>query len=135
MKVENRRPYPVYTREVPRWWWLETAPYRRFVARELTSVFVAVFSIILLLFLFALSRGPDAYQGFLRWLESPVSVLLHVVILVAVLYHTLTSIILAAQLQDVRLGGNPVPRRVVMAGLAGAWLVASVLVAYFHLWA
>jgi fumarate reductase subunit C len=135
MKVESRRPYPVYSPEVPRWWWLETAPYRRFVARELTSVFVAVFSVILLLFLFAVSRGREAYEGFLRWLESPASVLLHVVILVAVLYHTLTSIILAAQLQDLRLGGNPVPRRLVMAGLVGAWLVASVIVAYFHLWA
>ncbi len=133
MSVKERR-YPVFVRKVPRWWWLETAPFRRFVFRELTSVFVAAFSVILLLFLLALSRGREAYEGFLRWLDLPGIAVLHVAILVAVLYHTATSIQLASQIQEVRLGRNDVPRRTVMAGLAGAWIVASGVVAYIQVW-
>lgn len=134
MRTEERQRYPVYVREVPRFWWLETGPYRRFVVRELTSVFVAVYSVILLLFLLALSRGREAYEGFLRWLDLPGIVVLHAVILAAVLYHTATSIQLASQIQEARLGGKVVPRRVVMAGLAGGWIVASGIVAYLNIW-
>lgn len=133
MSVEERK-YPVYVREVPRWWWLETAPFRRFVIRELTSVFVAVYSIILLLFLLALSRGREAYEGFLRWLDLPGIVVLHAVILAGVLYHTVTSIQLASQIQEVRLGGKVIPRRSVMVALTGAWLAGSAVVAYIGVW-
>lgn len=132
MKTEERAKYPVYIREVPRWWWLETTPFRRFVLRELTSVFVALFSIILLLFLFALSRGQDHYQGFLHWLDLPLVAVLNVVTLVAVLYHTVTSIQLASQIQEVRFGGRTVPRSTVMIALTAGWIVLSAVLVYVH---
>lgn len=71
MSVTQGGRSPAYVRPMPRTWWLRTRPYRRFAARELTSVAVAAFSVILLSFLFALSRGRDAYEGFLGWLDSP----------------------------------------------------------------
>jgi fumarate reductase subunit C len=111
---------------------MRTAPFRRFVIRELTSVFVAAFSVVLLLFLLALSRGPEAYQGFLRWLDLPGIVVLHAVTLLAVLYHTATSIQLASQIQEVRLGGRTVPRQLLMAGMTGGLIVASAVVAYLN---
>jgi fumarate reductase subunit C len=134
VRAEERPRYPVFVREMPRAWWLRTGPYRRFFARELTSVFVAAFSVILLLLLFALSRGRQAYEGFLRWLDLPGVVLLSAVILVAVLYHTATWLRLTAHVQVVRLRGKVVPRHTVMAGMVGAWIVASGVVAYLHIW-
>lgn len=134
MRAEERPRYPVLVRDVPRAWWLRTGPYRRFFARELTSVFVAAFSVVLLLFLFALSRGRAAYEGFLSWLELPAVVLLSAVILVALLYHTGTWLRLTAHVQVVRLRGKPVRRELVVAGLVAAWLALSALVTYFHIW-
>lgn len=131
MRTEERRRYPVYVRRVPRTWWLGTGPYRRFFARELTSVFVATFSIVLLLFLLALSRGREAYEAFLRWLDLPGIVVLHVVVLVAVLYHTATWLRLTAHVQILRVRGKVVP---LTAALVGAWIVASEIVAYVHIW-
>lgn len=133
MRTEERQRHPVYIEPVPRWWWLKTAPFRRFVLRELTSLFVALFSVILLLFLFALSRGRDHYEGFLNWLDLPLVMVGNVVTLVAVLYHTATSIQLASQIQEVRLGDKVVPRSSVMIGMTGAWIVVSAVVGYIHL--
>ncbi|MEX0832767.1 MAG: fumarate reductase subunit C [Actinomycetota bacterium] len=134
MKTEERSRYPVYVRRIPRTWWLRTGPYRRFAAREFTAVFVAAFSVILLLCLFALSRGREAYEEFLRWLDLPAVVVASALILMATLYHTLTWFKLTAHIQVVRLGRRVVPRDVVTAGLIGTWLVVSAIAAYFYVW-
>jgi fumarate reductase subunit C len=130
----ERGRYLAYVPEYPRSWWLHTGPYRRFAAREITSMFAAAFSGLLLLFLVALSRGREAYEGFLRWLKLPAVVAVFAVILVAVLYHMATWFRLTAHIQVVRLGRKVLPRSVVIAGLFGTWVLASVIVAYIHIW-
>src|SRR5207302_5082214 len=134
VRAEQDRRYPVYVRKVPRTWWLRTGPFRRFAAREITSMFAAIFSVLLLLFLFALSRGPRAYQGFLRWLKLPGVMALFAVILVALLYHTATWFRLSTHILVVRLGRRVVSPAVVGAAMVAAWLAASALVLYFHVW-
>jgi len=134
VRTEAPRRYPVYVPEVPRDWWLRTAPYRRFAAREFTAVFAAVFSVILLLFLSALSQGKDAYEGFLRWLRLPAVVAFSSIILLAMLYHAGTWFRLTAHIQVIRIGPNEVPRGVVVAALLGIWIVVSAIVAYLYVW-
>jgi fumarate reductase subunit C len=126
--------YPVYVPKMSRHWWLGNPGYRRFAARELTAVFAAAYSVILLLFLVALSRGPGAYEGFLRWLNHPGTVALHVVLLVAILYHAGTWFRLTSRAVVVRLGRRTVPGRAVEVGLFGGWVVASGIIAYFLVW-
>lgn len=115
-----------------RTWWLRTKAYRRFAAREATSLFAAAFSLILLLFLFALSRGPQAYDGFLRWLERPGTVILSAVIFVAILYHVGTWFRLTSHILVVRLGRFVVPRNVLIGALVSLWLFVSGLVLYLY---
>ena len=134
VKTEAPSRYPSYVPKVPRTWWLRTAPYRRFAAREFTAVFAAAFSVVLLLFLFALSRGKESYEGFLGWLRLPAVVIFSSIILVAMLYHAATWFRLTAHIQEVRLGRHAVPRWVVVAALTGVWVVASAVVAYFYVW-
>jgi fumarate reductase subunit C len=124
----------VYVPKVPTTWWLRTAPFRRFAAREFTAVFAAAFSAILLLLLLALSRGQETYEGFLRWLRLPAVIVLSSVIFVALLYHAITWFRLTSHIQVVRLGGNVVPRRVVVGALVGTWVVVSSLVVYLLVW-
>ena len=134
MRAGDGRRYPVYVRRPSRTWWLRTAAYRRFAFREATAVFAGAFSVILLLFLFALSRGREAYEGFLRWLQLPGIVVLSAVIVVATLYHMGTWLRLTSQILVVRLGSRVVPRNAVTAGLVALWLVVSGLVAYLTGW-
>jgi fumarate reductase subunit C len=121
-------------RREPRTWWLRSPGFRRFAAREITSVFAAGFSVVLLLFLWALSRGREAYEGFLRWLDHPATVALFAVILAAMLYHAGTWFRLTAHVQVVRLGRWEVPRQAVTATLFVVWIGASALIAYIHIW-
>jgi succinate dehydrogenase subunit C len=134
VRSETPRRYPVYVPKVPRTWWLRTASYRRFAAREFTAMFAAAFSVVLLLFLSAVSRGKEAYEGFLRWLQLPGVVVLSSIILVAMLYHAATWFRLTAHIQEVRLGRNVVPRAVVVGVLCGVWIVVSAIVAYLLAW-
>jgi fumarate reductase subunit C len=131
-RAEDRRLYPLLVKRPSRMWWLRTKAYRRFAAREATSLFAAAFSLILLTFLFALSRGPEAYDGFLRWLERPGTVILSAVILVAILYHVGTWFRLTSQILVVRLGRFVVPRNVVIGVLVSLWLFVSGLVLYLY---
>jgi fumarate reductase subunit C len=124
----------VYVPKIPTTWWLRTAPFRRFAAREFTAVFAAAFSAILLLLLLALSRGQEAYEGFLRWLRLPAVIVISSVIFVALLYHAVTWFRLTAHIQVVRLRGKAVPRRAVVGALLGTWVVMSSLVVYLLVW-
>lgn len=133
MKTEERR-YPVHIAQVPRTWWARTAAFRRFFAREISAVFIGTFSVLLFLLLLALSRGPEEYEGFLRWLRLPGIIALSFVILGAVLYHAVTWFRLTTAVLPVRIGGKEIPRGRVFAGLVLAWLAASGVVAYFHIW-
>lgn len=128
MRTEAPRRYPTYAPKVPRTWWLRTAPFRRFAAREFTAVFAAAFSIILLLFLFALSRGQEAYEGFLRWLGLPAVVVLLAIILVALLYHAGTWFRLSAHI----LGRREASRGAVIATLVAIWIAVSALAAWVY---
>ena len=69
---ETIRDAASYTLFHPRWyrprvsvyWWLGEWHYLKFILRELSSVFVAVFVIETLFMLSALRDGPEAYAHF-----------------------------------------------------------------------
>jgi fumarate reductase subunit C len=124
----------VYVRKYPLTWWLRPGPFLRFAAREITSMFAAIFSGLMLLFLFALSRGREQYEGFLRWLKLPGVVAISVIVLAALLYHMGTWFRLTTHILEVRVRRRVLPRRVVLAGLVIVWLGVSAAVAYFHVW-
>jgi succinate dehydrogenase subunit C len=131
---EERRRYPVYVPPQSRTWWLKSGPYRRFAAREITSMFAAIASGLLLAFLFALSSGPESYRGFLRLLDAPGMVAFSAVTLAALLYHTGTWFRLTTHIVVIRLGRRTVPRGALLAALVAMWIAVSAAVAYFHIW-
>ena len=65
-------------------------PYLAYTLRELTGVAVALYGVVLLAGLISLSRGPDHWEGFVQFLRSPASIVLHVILLVVVAYHVKT---------------------------------------------
>jgi fumarate reductase subunit C len=122
-----------HRRRVSVWWWLESGSYTSFVLRELTSVFVAIFAMVMLWELRALAQGPAAYAAFLARLRTPLFLVLHALAFLFVLFHSITWFNLAPKAMAVRFRGKRVPD-VVVAGLNyGAWLLLSAVVAFILL--
>ena len=127
---------PAYRRYHPKWyrarmpifWWLRRVSYFRFIARELTSVFVAYAGVLLLVQVRSVAAGPEALARFTGWLQLPPVAALHVVVLLALLFHTITWLHLAPRAMVVRLGGRRVPDVAVLLGHYGASLVVWVVV-------
>ena len=126
----------IYTKHHPRWlrsrpstyWWLERRPYRRFIARELSSVFIAWSVVYLLLLVRAVSLGEDKYRNFLGWSGHPFVVLLNVVTLFFVVFHAVTWFNLAPKAMVMRVRGKRVPGLWISASNYAAWAAASAFV-------
>ena len=118
-----------YRRRVSVWWWLQSRSYTGFVLRELTSVFVAFFAVLLLWQIRALGHGPEAYARVLARLRSPLFVTLNALALAFVLFHSITWFNLAPKAMVVRLKGKRVPDLLVAGANYAAWVVLSAAVA------
>jgi fumarate reductase subunit C len=112
------------------YWWLGQRQYLKFILRELSSVFVA-FCAVELLFLFrALGSGPEAYARFIDGLKSPLLVLLNIVSLFFVVFHTITWFNLAPHAMDVRIAGKRVPGIALTAPNYIGWVVVSAIICW-----
>jgi len=97
--------------------------------RELTSVFVAGYCIFLLVLVYKLTQGADAYANFMAALKSPSSVVLHLITLVFVLYHTITWFNLTPKILVLYRGEDRIPQGLVAGIFYAGWVVVSIIVA------
>jgi fumarate reductase subunit C len=123
----------LYRPQVSTYWWLWRWPYMKFILRELSSVPIAYFVVLILLQLRALSQGPGAYAAFQAWLKTPWVMALNVVVLFFVLFHAITWFNLAPRAMVVRVRGQRVPDLFIAGSNYVAWLVVSAAVAWFVL--
>jgi len=127
--VSNKNPR-MYKPRTPIFWWTSKWSYVKFITRELTSVFVAGYVVILLFQVRALLRGPEAYESFLALLKTPLSIGFHIIALLFVVFHSITWFNLAPKALVVRLGKKTVPGFLIAGSNYAAWLVASALIAW-----
>ena len=133
------KPSMAYRQYHPKWyrtrvetlWWSRKWPYLKFMLRELSSVFVAFYVVILLLQLHALREGPQAYLEFQRWLANPLLVVLNGISFLFVLFHAVTWFNLTPKAMVVRWRGRRLPDLLVAAPTYVAWLAISGLVILF----
>lgn len=114
-----------YRRRVSVWWWLKNPAYALFVVRELTSVAVAYFALLMLWQIRALTAGPDAYAAFLERMRSPGLLALNALAFVSLLFHSVTWFNLAPKAMVLRLGGRRVPDLLVAGANYAAWAIFS----------
>lgn len=122
-----------YQRPVRFTWWLGNRAYTFFVIRELTSIFIAAYAVLLLLLLRSLSAGREAYAAYLQFLTAPGMVMFHLVALAAAVFHAVTWFGLAPKGIAVRVGDHALPGRIIVAANYAAWIVASVVIAWIVL--
>jgi fumarate reductase subunit C len=141
VKVQPINTAPAYRQYRPRWyrprvsvfWWLGQWHYLKFILRELSSVFVAAFVIVTLFQLRALRQGPEAYGRFEHWLQTPAAIVLNVVSLSFVIFHTITWFNLTPHAMPVRIKGKRVPAFLIAAPNYVAWVLVSGAVAWLVL--
>ena len=76
------------------------------------------------------SEYADAYQRFTDLLRSPVVLMLHGVVLLSLLFHSVTWLNLAPRALVLHLGRRRVPDAAVLAAHYAAWLAATALVVW-----
>jgi fumarate reductase subunit C len=119
-----------YVRPEPVWWWLQSKAYVLFVLRELTSVFIAAYVVLVLRLLQQVAAGPAAYERYLRWLASPWLVSFQAVALIAAIYHSVTWLRLTPMTVVVRVRGRRVPAPVIVTTNVVVWAALSVLMVW-----
>jgi fumarate reductase subunit C len=116
-------------------WWRKNPYYVRYMIREASSVFLAIYSLILLVGLWRLTQGAAVWEGWLGALTSPVSILFHWLALLTVGYHAYTWWKVAPKTApDLRIGGRAVPECVITGGGWMATVGASILIYVIVRW-
>ena len=113
-----------YIRTVPANWWLQKTSYFLFIIRETTCVFVGGYAI----FLLVMATRRDDPQWFSDWLYSPLLIVLQIIALPFLLFHTITWINLTPKVLVVWMGEDKVSPTLIAAAHYAMWLVGSVII-------
>jgi fumarate reductase subunit C len=115
-----------YVRSMTGWWWRNPF-FVRYMLRELTAPFVAVYAVILLVGLARLAQGEAAYNAWLATLRHPASILFHWLLFIAITYHAITLWkVMPKTMARLRLAGRALPEFTVTLCGWLATLTASV---------
>ncbi|MEE2708051.1 MAG: fumarate reductase subunit C [Gemmatimonadota bacterium] len=132
---------PQYTQHHPKWyrhhipifWWVHKWVHIRFILREITSVFVAFYALVLLFHFRAITQGPEAYANFLTWLGTPGAIVLHGVAFVFLIFHSVTWFNLAPKAMVFHVGSTRIPDMVIIISNYAGWVVFSAAIAWILL--
>lgn len=82
----NRKPYVR-----PMAGWFRRDPFFvRYMWREVTALAVLLYALVLMVGVLRLSQGEAAFNGWLEALRSPLSLVFHLALFVAMVYHAYT---------------------------------------------
>lgn len=122
----SRRPY---VREVPKThWFLRQPRYLRYMAREVTCVFIGAYAVLLVIALARLAEGRDAYEAFLRELGSPAGIAFQIVVLTFALYHTVSWFSVTPKAMPIQRGEEFVPGGIIIGAHYAGWIALSIVV-------
>lgn len=120
-----------YVREVSRYGWFFRSPrYLRYMAREVTCVFIGLHALVLIVALRRLSEGREAWESFLAALTGPAGVVLQLLILVFAVYHSTSWFNVTPKAMPVQIGEKFLPGAVIVGAHYAGWLVASLVVLF-----
>ena len=116
----------LYFRRKKIFWWTTKWTHFRFILRELTSLAVAYFAVCLIVLIPAVSSGRVAYEALMGLLRHPALIVINVVALALLLYHSFTWFNLAPKAMVIRIGKMHVPAALIAGANYGAWIILSI---------
>lgn len=114
-----------YSRKMGSDWWTQRGAYTLVMLRELTSVPLAIYFVVLIGLFRSVRQGDVEYASYLGFLASPSVLVVHAVALAAALLHTITFFNLAPKALVVRIGEDKLPPAMIAGPHYVAWLVVS----------
>jgi len=96
------------------------------MAREVTCIFIAIYTVILVFGCVRLAQGREAYEQFLVALGAPSSIGFHLLALVFAIYHSVTWFNLAPKALPMHFGDKTVPPAAIAAAHYIGWVLISV---------
>ena len=106
-------------------WWKRDPYFVRYMAREVTAIFVAAYAVVLLVGLVRLSQGEAAYNAWLQALQTPLSLVFHLVVLAVFCYHTWSWFSIMPKTMPIMFVGG---KRVQPGTITGAGVAAAIVV-------
>jgi len=108
-------------------WWFHKKTYFRYMMRELSSLFIGIFSLQIVWGLYQHSSGEVAFQAWSsnlwnNWL------LLSLVIFAFSIYHSVTWFKVTPKAMPLKLSGKRIPGVIIIAAHLLLWLFCSLLV-------
>ena len=117
-----------YIRPLPATWWFQNYYVTLFTIRELTSLFVAGYAVFLLVLLYRYGQGREPFHHFFEALKSPASLLLHLIALSFVVFHTVTWCNLTPKVVILWRGEEKVSPVLIVCAHYALWLLVSVII-------
>ena len=130
-KTAARRPYirPMQG------WWRRDPFFMVYMARELTAFAVLAYAIVLAVGVLRLAQGEAAWNGWLAALQSPWSLLLHLVFLLSFAIHAKSWFeIMPKTMPLMFVGGQRMNPAIITWTGWGATIVASIALFALALW-
>lgn len=119
----SRRPYKQPVSRTG--WWLAQPRYIRYMMREISSLFIGGYALVMIVGLYRMSQGPHEYAAFYEALMGPAGVTYAVVTLLFAAYHTYTWFLVTPKAMPLVLAGKRVPGLVIIGAHWLGFLVAS----------
>ena len=98
-----------YQTPLPWSWFTQRRSYRLFMAREATSVFLAGYLVYLIVWIYRIGQGPEGLAVAIDSARHPLTVAMHILALVAALYHSITWFNLTPKIMPMYIGEDRVP--------------------------
>jgi fumarate reductase subunit C len=95
--------------------------------RDVTSVFIAGYCIFLMVLMQKASGDEASFRAFFDKLASPLSIALHLMVLIFACYHSITFFNLTPRVLVLFRGDEKVPEPFIAGAHYAAWLVVSVV--------
>jgi len=122
----SRKPYH---REMSKTtWFLKQSRYQHYMLHEISSIFVAIYVGVLIVGLFRLAQGPDAWAGWLAAVTSPIGVIFHIIVFIFAIIHTTSWFKAVPQAMRIQRGEEIVPGKLIIGAHYGVWAAVSVVV-------
>ena len=115
-----------YNRPMPSNWWMMKKTFVLFIVRELTCMFVGGYA----LFLLVLVARRDEPQAFVDLINNPILIVLQIIALPMVLYHSITWFNLPPKVMVVWRGEERVSPLLIAGANYVAWAILSIAIFY-----
>ena len=114
-------------RPMPANWWLQRTSYTLCIVRDFTSLFIAGYCIFLLVLMYRAGQDTQSFRAFYESLSSPVSLILHLIVLPFAAYNSITLCHLAPRVMPVFRGEERVPDAVIVGAQYAIWILLSLI--------